>query len=141
MAAGTASPQPVSVSRVITKEDLCLLEKIPQPCGIIIFGASGDLTHRKLMPALYSLARDNVLHKNFYILGVARSPLSDQAFRDRVKAGFDGTGSSSGADEFLSRCTYLAGDYGDPRTYQAIQERLTGLDKVYQAQGRHLFYL
>src|SRR5690242_3454584 len=76
-----------TVSRVITKEELCLMEKVPESCGIIIFGASGDLTHRKLMPALFSLTLENVLPKQFYVLGVARSPLTDAQFQSRIKEG------------------------------------------------------
>jgi len=129
------------VSKVLTQEALCLLEKKPQPCGIIIFGASGDLTHRKLMPSLQGLAKDSLLPKNFYVLGVARSSLTDQAFRDKIKEGLTGAASPAGYEDFLSHCTYLAGDYNNPQTYKAIQERMNGLDKVYQTQGRHLFYL
>src|SRR5206468_682025 len=114
---------------------------IPQACGIVIFGASGDLAHRKLMPALFGLAKANVLPKDFYILGVARSSLTDQTFRDKIKDGFSAAGSAADSEAFLSRCTYLAGDYGDPRTYKAIEERLRGLDQLYPTQGRHLFYL
>src|SRR5690242_8295271 len=66
-----------TVSRVITKEELCLLEKIPSSCGIVIFGASGDLTHRKLLPSLFTLSLENLLPKQFYILGVARSAMTD----------------------------------------------------------------
>ena len=98
------------VSKILTREDLCLLEKKPQPCGIIIFGASGDLTHRKLMPSLYALAKDGLLPKNFYVLGVARSSLTDQAFRDKIKDGLTAA-ASSGFEDFLSHCTYLTGDY------------------------------
>src|SRR5689334_20205519 len=136
-------PAATLVSRVITKEELCLMEKIPLPCGIIIFGASGDLTHRKLLPALFELGRENLLPKNYYILGVARSPLNDDSFRATVKKSLSGlpSSASSGArDAFLSRCTYLSGDYGDPKTYAALGQKLDGLDKVYETGGRRLFY-
>jgi glucose-6-phosphate 1-dehydrogenase len=59
-------------------------EKVSEPCGIIIFGASGDLTHRKLMPALYDLYHAKLLPENFFIVGSARTRWNDKIFRERV---------------------------------------------------------
>jgi glucose-6-phosphate 1-dehydrogenase len=130
-----------TVSRVITKEELCLLEKIPSSCGIIIFGASGDLTHRKLLPSLFTLVLENLLPKQFYVLGVARSALSDAEFQAKVIDSLNGLGTSAAREEFARRCGYLSGDYQSPQTYDTLRERLSGLDKVYETAGRHLFYL
>src|SRR5579871_6169404 len=129
------------VSRVITKEELCLLEKVPESCGIIIFGASGDLTHRKLMPSLFTLVLENVLPKQLYILGVARSALSDATFQARIREALGGAGTPAQRDEFIRRCLYLSGDYQDVQTYITLKQKLAGLDEVYETQGRHLFYL
>jgi len=59
-------------------------ERAPEPCTIVIFGASGDLTRRKLMPALYALFRQGLLPKNFAILGTSRSPFTDDAYRKKI---------------------------------------------------------
>src|SRR5262249_50333323 len=59
-------------------------ERVPLPCTMVIFGASGDLTKRKLVPALYSLARDRLLPSAFSVLGVARRDIGDQGFREQM---------------------------------------------------------
>src|SRR5205085_2769433 len=110
-------------SKIITKKELCLMEKIPASCGIVIFGASGDLAHRKLLPSLFNLLKENVLPKNFYVLGLARTPLSDDAFRSTIRDNLP-SGPSALQQQFLSHCTYMAGDYNDPRTYAALKDRL-----------------
>jgi glucose-6-phosphate 1-dehydrogenase len=141
MPAETSLAQGVTVSRVITKEELCVLEKVPAPCGIIIFGASGDLTHRKLLPALFSLYLEKLLPNQFYILGVARSAMTDPAFQERALECLGQAGTSGARHEFVRRCGYLSGDYQDSRTYEVLGQRLMGLDRVYETVGRRLFYL
>src|SRR4051812_1783385 len=61
-------------------------ERVPEPAAMVIFGASGDLTHRKLLPALYSLTRDRLLPARFAIIGFARRAVSDDAFREEMRA-------------------------------------------------------
>src|SRR4029079_285104 len=61
-------------------------ERVPEPAVMVIFGASGDLAHRKLLPALYSLTRDRLLPARFAIVGFARKALSDDAFREEMRA-------------------------------------------------------
>src|ERR1700691_4405192 len=68
----------------IKAHDRLYHEKGTEPCGIIIFGASGDLTHRKLMPALYDLYHAKLLPENFFIVGSARTRWNDKIFRERV---------------------------------------------------------
>src|SRR5258706_7130982 len=130
-----------TVSRVITKEALCLMEVVPSSCGIIIFGASGDLTHRKLLPSLFTLVLENLMPKQFYVLGVARSALSDATFQAKALQSLGSLGTPAAREEFARRCSYISGDYADERTYEALKQRLTGLDDVYETSGRHLFYL
>ena len=62
-------------------------ERIPEPHVMVIFGASGDLTKRKLLPALYSLIRERLLPSNFAVMGVARTEFTDDQFRDEMKEG------------------------------------------------------
>jgi glucose-6-phosphate 1-dehydrogenase len=132
---------PAIVSRVITKEELCLLEPVPPSCGIVIFGASGDLTHRKLLPSLFTLLMEKVLPAQYYILGVARTPMSDAAFQEKVRESLGSTGSAAQREEFVRKCVYLAGEYQDLQTYMELQQKLKGLDLAYDVGGRHIFYL
>ncbi len=129
------------VSRLITKEELCLLERVPASCGIVIFGASGDLTHRKLFPALLTLLRDNVLPKNYFILGVARTPLTDEAFQDSIRKALHDSPLKAGLETFLPRCHYLTGAYENPETYTALRQRVVALDQENDTSGRTLYYL
>lgn len=134
-------PPGASVSRVITKEELCLMEQIPQPCGIVIFGASGDLTHRKLIPALLTLLKEKVMPKDFYVLGVARTAMTDEAFRKGLKEALSEATLKPLLEPFIPHCYYLAGAYDDPKTYAALSQRLSALDQKHMAGGRRLFYL
>ena len=98
-----------TVSRVITKEELCLMEKVPSSCGIIIFGASGDLTHRKLLPSLFTLVLENLLPKQFYVLGVARSAMSDDDFQAKALESLGALGTAAARGSSSQHCGYLSG--------------------------------
>ena len=144
------SPAAAVVSKVSTKEELCLMEQMPDPCGIIIFGASGDLTHRKLLPSLFKLALDNVLPKTCYILGVSRTRLSEDQFRGTVreslrkemgKNGFRVPAADSDIKAFAERCSYLDGDYSDAGFYARIKQRLSALDQTHHIPSRRIYYL
>ncbi len=113
-------------ARVLIQEGLCIEEK-PAPCGIVIFGASGDLTARKLLPALSHLHDESLLPKGFYVVGVARSPLTDEALR--AKAGN------------LQNVFYVRGGYDKPKTYEALRKKLEELDRKHQTGGNIIFYL
>src|SRR5919201_6617950 len=85
---GPASPQiPARPSHSILPLEPPPRERTAPPVALVIFGASGDLTHRKLTPALFDLFQAGLLSPHFVILGVARSPLTDQAFRDAARQG------------------------------------------------------
>jgi glucose-6-phosphate 1-dehydrogenase len=116
------------------------------PAVIVIFGGSGDLTQRKLVPALHTLACGGPLPQATRVVGVARSTLSDADFRDRLYKGVVAySRSSPGICEmwprFADRHSYLAGDYDDPETYHRLEERLAQLDAEAGTQGNRLFYL
>jgi len=113
---------------------------------IVIFGASGDLTRRKLVPALHSLGCENLLPKATQVLGLARTFLSDEAFCDRVYEGVvEYARLKPGVCElwphFAQRMSYLPGDYDDPATYRRLGERLARLDVVHGTRGNRLYYL
>jgi glucose-6-phosphate 1-dehydrogenase len=118
---------------------MTLLKSHAEPATIVIFGASGDLTQRKLVPALHSLGCDGLLPAESQVLGVARSPLSDAEFRARLFEGVQAyarhkPGVCALWPGFEHRVSYLQGDYADPETYRHLAERLAGSDN-------HLFYL
>jgi len=116
------------------------------PCAIVIFGASGDLTHRKLMPALFDLFQDGLLTRNFVVVGFSRSPLSDDDFRRMVREGLDSRGPGNPTDDkaweqFSSSLHYLSGQFNEPASYQQLRERLEKIDAAHGTQGNRLFYL
>jgi len=135
------TPSPFLVSKVFTKEELCLFEKIPKPCGVVVFGASGDLAHRKLFPALFYLSEQNLLPKNFYILGFARSRMSPDAFRQKIEEALPSTAAPEKKAFFLERCHYVSGPYDQKKSYELLSARLDELDKTYNVPRRRVFYL
>ncbi len=106
-------------------------EKPQQPCTVVILGATGDLTHRKLIPSLVHMAEDQLLPHGFAVLGVGRKPMSDEEFR----ASF-----GEGTDHFTAQVEYVAADLAAPEGYQAIAARLQQIEQGNGARGR-LFYL
>lgn len=93
------------------------------PCTLVIFGATGDLTRRLLMPALRNLRRDGLLPDDFALVGIASRELGDEGFRDHLRAGmqqFKGGTGPADIGWFLERSRYLAGRFGAPETYTAL---------------------
>lgn len=132
---------PVQASKTFTKAELCLMEQIPEPCAIVIFGASGDLTYRKLIPSLFYLQEQSLLSKQYYIVGVGRTPFSDQAFQDKVIRSLPRNAPIAHKRSFTERFRYVTGDYSDPATYLALSKYLDELDKIHGVKGNRLFYL
>jgi len=113
---------------------------------IVIFGASGDLTQRKLVPALYNLSCAELLSPAVQVVGVAINDLTDTAFRDRLYRGIvEHGGIQPGLrgrwPRFAERICYLEGDFNDPDAYRQLGERLRQLDSGGGTNGNHLFYL
>src|SRR6516162_10297321 len=109
-------------------------------CAIVIFGASGDLTKRKLMPALYRLAYDSRLPASFSVIWVSRSPLSDQAFQDSMRDAVQNFSEDTAFDQnlwarFAPNLHYVPGDMQDPALYSAIKSKLEEI-----GQRNVLFY-
>jgi glucose-6-phosphate 1-dehydrogenase len=120
--------------------------RVSEAATVVIFGASGDLTQRKLVPALHSLACDGFLPAESRIVGVARSPMSDQEFRDRLFKGVEAyarhkPGICAMWTKFEDRFSYLAGSYDDEDTYRRLKERLAEFDGSAGTKGNRLFYL
>src|ERR1700692_4035889 len=103
------------------------------PCVIVMFGASGDLARRKLLPALFDLARHACLAPRFRLLGFARTQMSDDEFRRTAgEALAKGDKASQDADkqqDFLRRLRYFRGDYDDPESYGRLTKQLEELDR------------
>ncbi len=120
-------------------------DKTGEACALVIFGASGDLTRRKLVPALYNLAVSRALPGAFAIVGVARRPKTDDAFRAEMKEGTAKFSRRKPLDEavwsdFEKGITYVQGTFEDPKTYQNMREHLEALDKERGTQGNRLYY-
>ncbi len=118
-------------------------ERVPDPCALIIFGASGDLTRRKLVPAIWHLQEQNRLPAAFALVGVARRDWDDDYFRQQMREGiaeFVGEVDQRALDAFLARLHYVCGDPTDPATYAALKARLEALDAECGTGGNRCYY-
>lgn len=111
------------------------IEATPGATTLVIFGASGDLTRRKLLPAVYNLSRGNRLPARFAVIGVARSPLDDDSFREQFRESlreFVGAGAiqEEVAVSLAARIFYVRGELDDPGLYERITTRLNAIDGV-----------
>jgi glucose-6-phosphate 1-dehydrogenase len=116
-----------------------------QPCVMLIFGASGDLTKRLLVPALYNLACDGLLNENFALLGSAMDPLTTESFRERmtndIKKFHTRKEFDQGVwDNLVSRFHYTPSTFSDLAVFQKLKEEVGQLDKKYKCSGNVLFY-
>jgi glucose-6-phosphate 1-dehydrogenase len=121
------------------------LERVPDPALVVIFGATGDLAHRKILPAFYNLRRAGLLPSETSIVGYARRPYSDADFavemrtsvaehsRDRVEAAL--------WDDFARQIHYQQGDFKDPAAYVRLAARLEQIDAAAGCRGNRLYYL
>ena len=122
-------------------------ERRPPPSTIVIFGASGDLTRRKLIPALYRLAHERRLPPGFAVLGNSRSPLSDEQFRDKMREGLkefldeDTPFDEQLWSDFCRGLFYQAGDVHDPDAFTALGARLHEIAQERRTEENVLFYL
>ncbi|MHB1286239.1 MAG: glucose-6-phosphate dehydrogenase [Leptospirales bacterium] len=116
------------------------------PLSLVIFGASGDLTRRKLIPALYDLWMDGLLNPGVEILGVARRLKSHQVFREELSEGIRAHSRSGVRDDarfqsFLSQIFYQATDFEDPSGYDTLRSFLSSSERISKTKGNVLFYL
>jgi glucose-6-phosphate 1-dehydrogenase len=115
------------------------------PCVMVIFGATGDLTRRKLVPALYNLAKYELLSREFAIVGVAHNPMSTDDFRSKVADDlkeFVGSNLDPDLSEwFLRRLQYVTADFDDKTVYTKLKDLLTQVDKDHCTHGNYFFYL
>jgi glucose-6-phosphate 1-dehydrogenase len=121
------------------------LEKVPPPCVITIFGATGDLTHRKILPAIYNLRRAGLLPAETSVVGFARRPLSDEEFRRDMRAAVEKFSRVPVEDalwqDFEAGLFYQQGDFAERESFHALAERLEQIDDSRGTAGNRLYYM
>jgi glucose-6-phosphate 1-dehydrogenase len=122
------------------------LERTAEPCIVVIFGASGDLTKRKLFPALYRLMQERLLPAEFAIVGLARTEMSSDEFRAKMKEAVVEFSEAKSVDEevwnsFAQGLHYLTADINTASDYEKLSELLAKVDSERGTQGNRLFYL
>jgi len=121
------------------------LERIPDPCQVVIFGATGDLAHRKILPALYNLRRAGLLPPESGVVAFARRPYSDADYRREMRASVEHHSRNPLEpalwEDFASGIHYQQGEFGDLASYRALAERLEQVDAAAGTRSNVLFYL
>jgi len=122
------------------------IQRTPQPCVMVIFGASGDLTGRKLIPALFYLSRERMLPAGFSVIGCARTPATDESFREKMGEAITkylnlSAESEALVESFVKSIYYIADDFSDPAGYVQLSTLLDRLDRERGTGGNRLFYL
>src|SRR6478736_4866584 len=122
------------------------LERVPDPAILVLMGATGDLAHRKVIPALYQLWRTNLLPHEFLVLAVGRREYDDETFRAEIRVSLDQFSRVLPVDEpawrsFSERICYHRLDFGDNDGFDALATRLDELDTERGTRGNRLFYL
>ncbi|HEX8557730.1 MAG TPA: glucose-6-phosphate dehydrogenase [Pyrinomonadaceae bacterium] len=122
------------------------LERAAEPCAVVIFGASGDLAKRKLIPALYRLVQERLLPAEFAIVGLGRTPMTDEEFREKMKAAVVEFSDAKSVDEevwrsFAAGLQFLPSNIDRPDCYVELAKRLEEVERERGTQGNRLFYL
>ena len=119
---------------------------IPPPTAMVVFGGSGDLAHRKIVPALYNLELHRLLPQNFAFVGSSRSEFSDEEYRADMRKAVEEFSRTQPIqhqvwESFASRLHYVSGSMSDPDTYARIGDLLDRFDREHGTDGNRLFYL
>ncbi len=138
--------QPATVMEQNPLREGIRLEKTAEPCAVIIFGASGDLAKRKLIPALYRLVQERLFPAEFAIVGLGRTAMSDEDFRSKMKTSVEQFSEAKRVDEevwnsFAKGLYYMTSNIGNADDYNALGERLREIDRERGTQGNRVFYL
>ncbi|MBI4642133.1 MAG: glucose-6-phosphate dehydrogenase [Candidatus Tectomicrobia bacterium] len=121
-------------------------ERPGDPCVLVIFGAAGDLTKRKLIPSLYNLAHDNLLPKDFALVGFARNQMSHEEFRSAMHSAIHQFATEKTVDPAVwenleKRLYYISSSFQDPEGYTQLAEILAQCDREWNTSGNYLYYL
>ncbi len=122
------------------------LRRTPDPCSMVIFGASGDLTQRKLVPALYYLARERLLPAGFSVIGCSKTPYTHEQFRQRMRDALPKfshlpSGDDALLESFSRGLFYISDDFRDAKAYGQLTQLLDQLDRERGTCCNRLFYL
>ena len=122
------------------------VERMPEPNTVVIFGASGDLTKRKLVPALYNLELEGLLPNGFAVIGFARRPIPDEEFRQQMLEGINAFSRNRPTkpevwQTFSQKIHYCPGNFDDPEAYRGLAQALNQMDQEHGTGGNRLFYL
>ena len=133
-----------NISRLVAGELFLQPDRL-EPCVLVIFGAAGDLTRRKLMPALYNLVREKALDERFAVIGYSRAEQSDDAFRDSLRQSVARYSRSQPLEEtvwqvFSRRIAYVEGNFEDPEGYASLRGALERIEGEIGSEGNRLFY-
>ncbi len=131
-----------ATTQIHSESEVEIAGKAAGPCVFVLFGAAGDLTKRKLIPALFNLVRAKLLPDNFALIGVSVDDLDVEGFRNQVTS-FLPTGDEEKEhlEWFRQRLYYERGDFGDANTFSTLRGRLNALDLERHTEGNYLFYL
>ncbi len=121
--------------------DMICAETPAPPTALVVFGASGDLVNRKLIPSLVEIQKQGLLSEHFCLLGCGRTEYSDGQFRQTLREAIAGDGTTAAAKTVVERCHYVAGDYDDPALYSRIKAQLGALRQKHDIDGCNVFYL
>jgi glucose-6-phosphate 1-dehydrogenase len=128
----------------VQNEDEFCAETMAGPSAIVVFGASGDLAHRKLLVSMFKLFSENLLSDRFYLLGCGRKKFSDEDFRSKTEKSIRSSSdflSSRQLDDFLSRIYYIVGDYDNASLYESIASTIAELNQKHHVDGNLVLYL
>jgi glucose-6-phosphate 1-dehydrogenase len=122
------------------------LRRTPEPCAIVILGATGDLAHRKLVPSLYNLAVDHLLPHGLAVVGLSRQAMRREAFQEDMRRAVNGFSRYAPVqpqvwDSFAEGLFFQQADFGDPASYASLKSCLETVDQERGTQGNRIFYL
>lgn len=128
----------------VQRHEMLCVDAVAGPCALVVFGASGDLAHRKLYPSLYELFKRDLMSHRFYLVGAGRQPFSHEQFRSSIEKSLRQAVPNPNEkqfSDFLRRFYYVSGDYSDAGLYQQLCTLLAELDEHFNVQGTRVFYL
>jgi len=132
----------VSPATANLEEELEQVSRAAGPCVMVLFGAAGDLTKRKLIPALFNLVKANLLSRDFAVLGVSKDALTLEQWKAQVTSFLSSEDHSSEAWKwFVERLYYQQGEFEEAASFNKLHEELKGIDEKHKTGGNYLFYL
>jgi glucose-6-phosphate 1-dehydrogenase len=134
----------VKIRPSVAQGDILCAETAAPPCAMVVFGASGDLTRRKLLASIFRIHTQNLLDEKFYLLGCGRTELSDEDFRRIASTAIKESSSDASAKDlnsFTEKLYFIAGDYADAAFYERLKIRLAELNKRHRVGDGLLFHL